>query len=197
MIDPQKVLFLVGYIRILNREISVAETELFSKPAHRCCSPNNSFCHCHQKKGKFVLLNDTSRAHWLSYHWLLDIKHTVIVTYFFRGNSLSLYRLLFSIRDLLYALSRRQDRTSCGPLVGIGNSPNCKCIRCAGLIRWFKPLKVGALPLELCPAPLPEGNLVVENVYSITSLTSHLSRSTTPLYRPLHLGPKRSPITIS
>ena len=33
--------------------------------------------------GKFVLCNDASRA-----HRLLDIKHMVIVTYFFRGNLL-------------------------------------------------------------------------------------------------------------
>ena len=32
---------------------------------------------------KFVLFNDASRAHWFSYHWLLDVRHMVIVTYFF------------------------------------------------------------------------------------------------------------------
>ena len=36
---------------------------------------------------KFVLFSDTFRAHWFSYHWLLDVKRMVIVTYFFRGNT--------------------------------------------------------------------------------------------------------------
>ena len=48
-------------------------------------------------KGKFVLFNDASRSHWFSYHWLLDVKHMVIVTYFFRGNLLLSHRLLFLI----------------------------------------------------------------------------------------------------
>ena len=33
--------------------------------------------------GKFVLFNNFSRAHWFSFYQLLDIKHMVIVTYFF------------------------------------------------------------------------------------------------------------------
>ena len=37
-------------------------------------------------KGKFVLFNDTSSAHWFSYYWLLDVKHMFIVTYLCRGN---------------------------------------------------------------------------------------------------------------
>ena len=48
-------------------------------------------------KGKFVLFNDVSGAHWIWYHRLLDIKHMLIVTYFFRGNPLSPYSLLFPI----------------------------------------------------------------------------------------------------
>ena len=47
------------------------------------------------RKGKYVLFSATSRAHWFSYHRLLDIKHVVIVTYFFRGNLLSPHRLHF------------------------------------------------------------------------------------------------------
>ena len=46
---------------------------------------------------KFVLFNDASRAHWFSYHRLLDVKHLVILTYFFGGNHLSSPRLLFPI----------------------------------------------------------------------------------------------------
>ena len=47
------------------------------------------------QNGKFVWFNDASRPHWFSYHWLLDIKHMVIMTYFFRGNPLLAHRLLF------------------------------------------------------------------------------------------------------
>ena len=49
------------------------------------------------KQGAFVLFNNASRVHWFSYHRPLDIKHLVIVAYFFRGNPLSPDRLLFSI----------------------------------------------------------------------------------------------------
>ena len=75
------------------------------------------------QKGKFVLFNDSSRAHWFSYHQLLDINHIVIVPYFFRGNPLSPCRLLLPIstRDLLCTLSHRQDSTE--------DSPNCKCYK--------------------------------------------------------------------
>ena len=48
-------------------------------------------------QGKFLLFNDTSRA-----HWLLNVKHMVIVTYFFRRNPLSLHRLLFLISSKGY-----------------------------------------------------------------------------------------------
>ena len=44
--------------------------------------------------GKFVLFKYASRAHCCSYHRLLDIKHMVMLTYFFRGNLLSPHRLL-------------------------------------------------------------------------------------------------------
>ena len=37
-----------------------------------------------RKEGMFVLFNGASRAYWFSYHWLLDVKHMVIGTYFFR-----------------------------------------------------------------------------------------------------------------
>ena len=60
-------------------------------------------------------------------------------------------------RDLLYAL-RRQDSTyhslwwtSCGLLVGMENSSNCKCIHHAGSIRHAggsKPLQQSTLPPE-------------------------------------------------
>ena len=65
---------------------------------HTTCAGNmHTLTPTHIYKGKFVLFNDASRAHWLSYHRLLDIRHMVIVTYFFRGNLLSLHRLLFQI----------------------------------------------------------------------------------------------------
>ena len=40
-------------------------------------------------KWKFVLFIYSSRAHWFSYHRLLDVKYMTIVTYLFRGNLLS------------------------------------------------------------------------------------------------------------
>ena len=50
-----------------------------------------------QKRDSFFLYNDASRAHWFSYHRLLDIKHMVIVKYFFKENLLLPHRLLFPI----------------------------------------------------------------------------------------------------
>ena len=47
-----------------------------------------------KKRGKFVLFNDASRAQWFSYHWQLDVKLMVIVTYLFWGNPLSPHMLL-------------------------------------------------------------------------------------------------------
>ena len=47
--------------------------------------------------------------------------------------------------------------TRFGPLVWRENSPNCKCIWHAGLIRHAsgsKPLQLSILPPELCPTPL-------------------------------------------
>ena len=44
--------------------------------------------------------------------------------------------------------------TSCGTLVEMENSLNSKCICCTGSISWSKPLHLGALLPELCPAPI-------------------------------------------
>ena len=112
-------------------------------------------------KGKFVLFNDTSWAHWFSYHHLLDVKQMVIVTYFFRGKLLSPYRLLNPINSKGSFI--RQDSTyhslwwtSCGPLVGMENSPNYKCIHHVGSIHHAgrsKPLQMSILPPELRTIP--------------------------------------------
>ena len=51
-------------------------------------------------KGKFILFNDASRGHLFSYPRLLNVKGMVIVTYFFRGNLLLPYRLLFPISNM-------------------------------------------------------------------------------------------------
>ena len=55
--------------------------------------------HTHTKKRKFVLLIDTSRAHWFSYHRLLDddMKIAWALWHFYRGNPLSPHKLHFSI----------------------------------------------------------------------------------------------------
>ena len=50
-----------------------------------------------QMKGKYVSFNDAPRAHWFSYHRLLDVKHMALVTYFFRQNPLSPHTLPFPI----------------------------------------------------------------------------------------------------
>ena len=49
------------------------------------------------KKVKLVLFNDASRMHWFSYQRLLDIKHMVILTYFYRWTAMSPHRPLFPI----------------------------------------------------------------------------------------------------
>ena len=99
-------------------------------------SINQSFYYsCRQWiNGKFVLFNGASRAHWFSYHRLLDIKHMAIVTYFFRGNLPSPHRLLFPISSsrgsFICTFPQTQQHnhwwTSCGLLVERENSPNCK-----------------------------------------------------------------------
>ena len=83
--------------------------------------------------------------------WHISLEETLChhIGYFFRK----------AARDLLHALSHRQDSTiilwwtSYGPLVGMENSPNCKCTRCAGSTGWSKPSEVGALPTELRHTP--------------------------------------------
>ena len=57
----------------------------------------NTIIYWKKRKGKFVLFKHTSREPYFSYHRLLDIKHMVIMTYFFKGNLLSPHRLLFPI----------------------------------------------------------------------------------------------------
>ena len=114
--------------------------------------------HLPAAKGKFVLFNDASTAHWFSYYRLLEVKHMVIVTYLFRGNLLLPHRLLFSIRGkgcFIYTFPQTGQHI-CGPLVGTKNSPNCKCICHAGSIHHAgdsKPLQQTALLPELRPAP--------------------------------------------
>ena len=44
---------------------------------------------------------------------------------------------------------------------------------------------------------VPPDHVVTFSIYSRTSLTNHLHRSTTPLYRSLYLGPNRSIVGIS
>ena len=70
-------------------------------------------------KGKFILFTDPTRAHWFSYHQLFDLKHMIIVTYFFRGNP-----LLFPISSkgsFICTFPQLGQHslwwTSCGPLV--------------------------------------------------------------------------------
>ena len=85
----------------------------------------------------------------------------VIVTYLFRGSPLSSHRLLFLISRK--GSFQRQDNTYlnlwwtiCGPLVGMENSSNCKCILYAGSICHAgrsKLLQLSVLPPELCPVP--------------------------------------------
>ena len=65
----------------------------------------------------------------------------------------------YSSRDILYALSHRQNSTyhslwwsSCELLVGTENSPKCKWVHCAGSIKWSKPSQVDTLLPELVPA---------------------------------------------
>ena len=71
------------------------------------------------------------------------------------------YAFREAARDLLYAPSHRQDSTyhslwwtNYEPLVVMKNSPNCKCIHHAVLIRWSQPAQAGALLPELCPPSL-------------------------------------------
>ena len=73
-----------------------------------------------------------NKAIWFSYHWLLDIKHMVIVTYIFRGNLPLVHRLLFPISSNRSFICSWW--ASCGPLVGVENSPNWKCFCHAGSI---------------------------------------------------------------
>ena len=99
-------------------------------------------------KSKFVLCNDAPRAHGFSYHQLLDVKHMVIMTYFFRGDPLPPHRQLFPISSkgsfICTFLKTGQHLPQplmnqlCGPLVWTENSPNCKCIRHAGSIQTFR-----------------------------------------------------------
>ena len=116
-----------------------------------------------KKRGKFVLFNNASRAQWFLYHWLLEIKCMVIVTYFIGRNTLFPHKVLFLISSKIFYMHFPTDRTGQNipqPLmdqlwtsVVTENSPNCKCICCAGSIRWSKALEVGSLPLELRPTP--------------------------------------------
>ena len=70
---------------------------------------------------KFVLLNDTTTAHWLN-HRLLNVKHLVIlvqtfgnfVTCSFRANPLNFPQ---SAKDVLYALSPKGARCSKGSFI--------------------------------------------------------------------------------
>ena len=80
-----------------------------------------------------------------------------------RGNPLSPHRLLFSIgskRSFICTFPQTGEDilwwTSCGPLVGMENSPNCKCFCHTGSIRHAggsKPLELSALHPALCSTP--------------------------------------------
>ena len=52
---------------------------------------------CYGMKFFFVLLTMPLEHIDVSYQWLLDVNHMIIVTYSFRGSLLSPYRPLFSI----------------------------------------------------------------------------------------------------
>ena len=79
----------------------------------------------------FFFFNDACRAHWFSNHRLLDINHKVIVAYFYTGNLLSPHRpfsLISSKGSFICTFPQTEQhiwRTSCGPVVGTENSPNC------------------------------------------------------------------------
>ena len=64
-----------------------------------------------KNRGNFVLFNDTSKAHWFSYHQLFDVKHMVIVTYFFFRNPLSPHRLLFPIKNDMLQWDKKSGST--------------------------------------------------------------------------------------
>ena len=103
-----------------------------------CGCVRGCVCVCLMKERK------KPRAHWFSYHWLLDVKHMVILTYLFQGNLMLPQRLLIPISkkgSFYMHLPHQQDSTyhsfrwtSCGRLVGMENNPNCKCIHCSSSI---------------------------------------------------------------
>ena len=132
---------------------------------------------------------------------LFDIKHIymVFVTYFFRGNLLLPHRLLFPMSSkgsfictfphTTYSLLC----TSCGPLVGMENNPNCKCIRHAG---GSKPLQLSALSPELRPPPRQvKTSLMVDCVMQLDSCCVRVKGMLTGLsfVGVLRPGDKRDP----
>ena len=64
-------------------------------------------------KGKLILFNRASKAHWFSYHWPLDVKQKVTLTCLFRGNLLLPHRLLFPIsseRSFIHTFPQTRQR---------------------------------------------------------------------------------------
>ena len=95
-------------------------------------------------------------GYWTSNIWSL--------WHFSWGNPLPPHRLLFPISNKAsftcafpqtgQHISQPLIEQFCRSLVGPENSPNCKCIHCAGSIGSSKPSEVGAPPPELWPIPI-------------------------------------------
>ena len=108
------------------------------------------------------------------------------------------YSFCQTARDLLYALSHKQDSTyhslwwaSCGPLVGTENSPNCKCFCHAGSVhhaRGSKPLQqtVLVLPYHLSYIPSPNGR-EVNWIELFTTETYHVQYSNVQVKTCFHI----------
>ena len=106
----------------------------------------------------FLIITYWTSNIWSLWHISLQETHCHHISYSFWE----------AARDLLYALSHRQDSKyhnlwwiSCGPVDGRENSPNCKCTCHAASTMSSKPLQLGALLPELCPAPPEKGNIYV------------------------------------
>ena len=96
---------------------------------------------------------------WYIYSWqsrnTLKYTHCIWITNFNRVKKESLFCLTMPLeQDSTY---HSLWWTSCGPLIGTENSPNCKCFRHAGLIHHVggsKHSQQCALSPEIRPAPL-------------------------------------------
>ena len=90
IITPHTLTYTQTYYSILHTLTHCTHT-------HTTACTTQSYTYTFTHKGQFVLFNDSSRAHGFSYHWLLDVKHMVMVAYFFRRNPLSPHNLLFLV----------------------------------------------------------------------------------------------------